>query len=390
MSTTSDMDRLLQGFVDNGLPGCGLKIVQRGNILYEGCFGYSDIETKESITERSIFRQASTSKLPLYVAMMILYEKGAYLPTDPLYEFFPEYRTSKKFVHLPNGNVEITETDRPINVRDVLTMSCGLPYCHSDAPTDDPTMRAMQKAMKPLWEKGHYTLREHIKAVSEVPVSFEPGTHWMYGFASELAAGVVEAITGKSVDAAMQELLFDPLGMDDTRSHFFGDIEQRMVKLYATDENKQLKPIKLDFEKTFLPGGENEAGWARLFSTVDDYSKLMQMLANGGKYKDVRIMGRKTIDMMRTNTLNREQIQDYLDPYSAGYGYGYGVRTLLDKSAGNHNGSFGALGWTGGYGSWCEADPEEGVSFVYMHNLVPNGERYYHPRIRAVGYGLID
>ena len=77
------------------------------------------------------------------------------------------------------------------------------------------------------------------------------------------------------------------------------------------------------------------------------------------------------------------------DTYNGGYGYGYGFRTLIDKAAGNNNGSIGAFGWTGGFGTWCEADPEEKLSIVYMHNLMPNDENYCHPRVRAAAYGLI-
>ena len=143
-------------------------------------------------------------------------------------------------------------------------------------------------------------------------------------------------------------------------------------------------------EKTFLPGEENEMGWARLFATVGDFSNMMTMLANGGVFRGEHIMGRKTIDLMRCNVLTAEQMADYTNPYEAGYGYGLGVRTLLDRAAGGVNGSPGAFGWTGGYGSWCEADPEDGTAFVYMHNMLPNRERWYHPRVRAAAYGLIE
>jgi CubicO group peptidase (beta-lactamase class C family) len=76
--------------------------------------------------------------------------------------------------------------------------------------------------------------------------------------------------------------------------------------------------------------------------------------------------------------------------YLAGYGYGLGFRTLMDKSAGNHNGSLGAFGWTGGSGIWVEADPEEEVSIVYMHNMRPNEELFHHLRLRTVAYGCLD
>jgi len=114
------------------------------------------------------------------------------------------------------------------------------------------------------------------------------------------------------------------------------------------------------------------------------------MLACGGTYNGKRIMGRKTIDMMRSNGLNAVQQKDFDNPYDAGYGYGYGVRTLIDKEKGNHNGSYGAFGWTGGFGTWCEADPEEGVSIVYMHNMMPNEEQYHHLRVRTAAYGCLE
>jgi CubicO group peptidase (beta-lactamase class C family) len=269
-------------------------------------------------------------------------------------------------------------------------MKCGLPYCNSAFETENHTLRAMQKYMQPLWDKGYYTNREHIAAMSQVPLEFEPGSHWMYGFSSELAAGLVETLCDKPIDDVFKEILFDPLEMNDTRAHYYGDIEDRMVSLYSKTPDGKLETGPDFFDKKHLPDPENEAGWARLFSTGNDFSKLMQMLANGGVHNGVRIMGRKTIDLMRTNGLNDMQQKDYDNLYEAGYGYGYGVRTLMDKHKGNHNGSIGSFGWTGGFGTWCEADPEDGVSIVYMHNLIPSEEAYYHLRMRNVAYGCIE
>ena len=90
MSTTQTLDRILQNFVDSGLPGCGLQVVRGDETIYEGYFGYSDLEQKTPITASSVYRQASLSKIPLYTVMMMLYEQGYFLLTDPLSEFFPE------------------------------------------------------------------------------------------------------------------------------------------------------------------------------------------------------------------------------------------------------------------------------------------------------------
>ncbi len=390
MSKARDMDALLQRFVDEGLSGCGCKITQRGETVYEGYFGYADAEKGEPVTDRSVFRMASMSKIPLYTTCMMLYERGLFNLTDPLYEYLPEWKESRKFVKQPNGDYRIEPCRNVITVSDILSMKCGLPYCNSPAPTDDPVMTSMQECMKPLWEKGHYTNREHVAAMSKAVLACEPGEHWIYGFSSELAAALIEAVTGKGIDECFKELLFDPLDMPDTRSRFFGDIEQRMVKMYTRrpDNSRFYEYCPLDDKH--IPGEEHEAGWMRLFSTVEDYSHLLSMLANGGVYKGRTIMGRKTIDLMRDNGLTPEQMKDLDDLYNRGYGYGYGFRTLVDRAAGNHPGALGSFGWTGGFGTWCEADPEDKAGIVYMHNQIPNQEQYYHHLVRQVAYGMID
>lgn len=386
MSTAKDLDRLLQSFLDRGIPGCSLHVMQSGKTLYEGYFGVTDIHSPAPVTERTLFRQASLSKIPLYTVMMMLYEQGRFLMEEPIGNYLPEWSHSTKYAKQSDGTMTVVPTERPITIRDVCTMKCGLPYCNSDSPTEDPVLKGMQECMRPLWTVGHYTLREHLKAMSKAPLACEPGEQWIYGFSSELAAGIVEAVCDRPINEVMRQMLYEPLGMTDTDAIFFGDAEKRLVTLYAKNAEGQLVPGPDFFDKKHLPGPEHEEGWGRIFSTGKDYSKLMQMLACGGVYDGVRLMSRKTIDLMRSNTLGGT----FGDSYNGGYGYGYGVRTLVDKAAGNNNGSLGAFGWTGGFGSWCEADPEEELSIVYMHNLMPNDEQYCHPRVRTAAYGLIE
>lgn len=389
MSTSKDLDLLLESFLKRGIPGCSLKVVQRGSTLYEGHIGYSDVNAQTPLSKDSVYRLASMSKIPLYTVMMMLFEQGKFLLSDPVGNYLPAWKESRKYKKTSNGNTIVVPTNRPLIIADTLSMKCELPYCNFDTPTDDITLKGMQECMRPLWAKGHFTLKEQLDAVSKAPLACEPGTHWMYGFSSEIAAGLVEAICDKPVNDVLKEMLFEPLEMKDTGAIFFGDIEERMVSLYAKDGEGKLVPGPDFFDKKHLPGEEHEQGWARLFSTTDDFSNLMQMLANGGEFKGRKIMGRKTIDLLRTNTLSPEALKDIQDTYNGGYGYGYGFRTLLDKAAGHNNGSIGAFGWTGGFGSWCEADPSEGLSIVYMHNLIPNDEQYVHPRVRNASYGLL-
>ena len=391
MAIFSDLDRLLQSFVADGLPGCSLKVAQHGKVLYEGYFGVSDLESGAALTRRSLFRQASLSKISLYTAMMILYERGKFLLTDPISDFFPEWKETTHFERSENGHLLVVPNARPVTVRDTLSMKCGLPYCNGPQSSQDPTFLAMCEKMKPLWQQGRYTLREQIAAMADVPQAFEPGTGWRYGFSSELAAGILETVCGKPVGEALRELLFDPLGMDSTGDIFFGDTQERLVPLYRLNEQGSVEPTSFPMDAQFLPGPQHDAGWRRLFSCVDDYTKLLQMLACGGvSMEGRRLMSAGTIDLMRSPGLNAVQQAAFEDGYNAGYSYGYGVRTLVDKARGNHNGSIGAFGWTGAFGTWCEADPSEGLSIVYMHNFLPNQEGKIHPRVRNVVYGCIE
>ena len=117
---------------------------------------------------------------------------------------------------------------------------------------------------------------------------------------------------------------------------------------------------------------------------------LSQMLANGGVHNGEKIIGRKTIDLMRTNYLNETQLAEYSGvPYHAGYGYGLGVRTLIDPVKANANSSLGEFGWSGMAGTWTSIDPSEGLSIVDMHQTFPHMEEYYHLRLRAAVYGCL-
>ena len=399
MSDFRDLDHLLQKYVDDGLPGCGCVIAKQGKILYENYFGWSDKEQGRRLTRENVFRQASLTKIAMYTTAMMLYEQGKFLMTDPIYEYFPEWRNSTKLVPGPDGRMRIVPTKGPITVKHIMNMTCGLPYdmIMGDTPVQHPVSARMAEAMKPLREKGHYTLREQIRAMSGVPLAFEPGSRFLYGFSSELTAGLLEAVCGKPAETVIKEMLFEPLGMESSANFIFGDLSERLVKNYYLHPGKKLGEADAMYALTteqdarFVGPLGSVSGFSRVITNCFDYTRLMQMLACGGVYNGTRIMGRKTIDLLRTNTLTETMLrEDFTNDYLAGYGYGYGMRTLMDPYAGHHNGSVGAFGWTGGSGTWAEADPAEGVSIVYMHNLQPNLEEYHHLRMRAVAYGCLQ
>ena len=385
MAKFENLDALLKEFVKNGPPGCGCALAKDGKTIYEGYFGQADIDSGKPVTQDTVYRLYSMTKVIICTAALMLFEQGKYLLNEPLYEYFPEYREMTKFVTDGNGNKHIERVENPMLVKHAFSMAVGLPYSMGESDT----AKAMAQVGKKLQESGKFNLRTEIKAMSEVPIAFEPGTRWLYGYGHELVAGLIEVVSGKTVGQFLQDEIFDPLGMKSTGYRYHGDIEQRMISFYNVSENGQYKKVPGGRDEYHRPDAIYEGGGAGLYSTVNDYLRFTQMLANGGEYAGSRIIGRKTIDLMRRNHLSETQLRDFTNSYLAGYGYGLGVRTMMDPAAGHSNGSVGDFGWTGALGTWTTIDPSEGFSAVYMHQMMPNREEYHHLRVRAAAYGCL-
>lgn len=247
--------------------------------------------------------------------------------------------------------------------------------------------RARDKLIK---KHGKYDIVTEVKAMGSVPVEFEPGTDWMYGYGHDIIAALIQIISGKTVGQFLKDEIFGPLGMEDTAYRYYDGNESRMVSYYRKGKNGVMKKIPGPLDEYHQPDAIYESGGAGLYSTVNDYLKFSQMLANGGIYNGNRIIGRKTIDLMRQNQLSKKQLKSFTSSYLAGYGYGLGVRTLMNTAEGHSNGTVGEFGWTGLLGTYLSIDPHEGLSIVYMHQMDPNMEEKHHLRVRAVANGCLE
>ncbi|MDR0641079.1 MAG: beta-lactamase family protein [Treponema sp.] len=384
MSNFNDISALLEAFCQKGPPGCGCALAKDGKILYECYHGLANVEDRVPMTEDTVFRLFSMTKLIVCSAALIQFERGRFLLNEPLYEYFPEYRSHRLVKIQPNGGIVFEEAKNPMLIKHAFSMAVGLPHFFEQSPS----AAAMKEARGKL-EPGKFTLRQEIAAMAEVPIAFEPGTHFLYGYGHDLVAGLVELTSGKSIGAFLKDEIFDPLEMNSTGYRFRGNLKERMSPVYQRNKDGSLGRNPANFDADYQGEAVYEGGGTGLFSTVRDYLSFTQMLANGGEHKGRRIIGRKTIDLMRRNQLNEVQLRDFANSYNAGYGYGLGVRTMMDPAAGNSNSSIGEFGWTGAAGTWTSIDPSEGFSAVYMHQTMPNMEEYHHLRFRAAVYGSL-
>ena len=388
MKDFTKLDKLLQDFADNSVPGCSCSIMQGDKFLYEGTAGYADIASGKPVDKHSMYRQASTTKLFTYAIVGMLVEEGKVLFSDPIGDYLPEWRNTKKYVMRPDGSVEAVPVDHPITVRNAVAMMCGLPYCMAPAanPTT-PTLKDMSRQIEALLKEGVPNLRDEVRVMAEVPIMFEPGSHWLYGFGSEITGALVETWTGKPLREVMRERIIEPLELEDTDTFITDKNRDQIVTNYGKKDGK-LFPTADGMDANIDPAKSPVGARPNLLVSASDFAVFMQMLANGGTYKGKKLLGAGTVEMLHENQLNDVQLKDFTNDYLAGYGYGLGFRTLMTRKYG-HNGSIGAFGWTGGSGIWVEADPVEKLSIAYMHNMMPNEELYHHHRVRAVAYGIL-
>lgn len=389
MNGLEQLSPLLQHFIERGGPtGCSVAVMQDGKLLYETCEGYSDLEAKVPMDTSVIFRLASMTKVITCTALMMLYERGLFLLNDPLGEYLPEWKDSTVLRRAGNGDWTVTPPKSPILVKHVMNMASGIPHGGETNETGLRIARLTQELSQRTG--GNYSTREFSQALSKAPLAFDPGTHWHYGHGHDVLGALIEVLSGKSFGEFLHDEIFAPLGMEDTFFRLPPEKQDRLCPYYAlTPDGGRARESGTRNEARFQPGAKFESGGGGLLSTLHDYSRFAQVLACGGEQYGVRLLGRKTIDLMRRNHLNPDQQRDFNWPYQAGYGYGLGVRTMVCPPAGGCNGALGEFGWCGAHGTWVLIDPENRLSAVYMQQLRPNLEEYHQPRMRSVIYAAL-
>ena len=344
-----------------GVAGADLGVYVKGREAYRSQVGYADIEARKPITKDTLFAIWSMTKVVTCVAALRLLEEGRFTLADPICDYMPEFRE----MSLKDGAGETVPCKRPIRVVDLFTMSSGFSY---EVGAD---------------LSGCDDLTEFAAAMSGEALLFEPGTRWMYGFSHDLLGALIERISGRKVSDYFRDEVFAPLGMEDTcfLQHLPAEKAVRLANVYEFDAETRTH-AKISHKNWNF---ENCGGG--LVSSVDDYARFAMALCNQGTaLNGYRVLGRSTVDLMRTNHLCDARMKDYWLP---GYGYGLGVRTHLDGALSGMNASVGEYGWAGYLGTYFAVDPAIGLTYVYAQQLSPSMENVIAPRLKNVIYGCV-
>ncbi len=384
---------VLQSFMDHliqwRVPGNAVSVCVEGKEVFSYASGFADVENRIPMTPDHYVNIYSCSKVATVTAALQLYEQGKLLLDDPLYEFIPEYRE----MAVQRGD-ELEKAEKTITLRHLFTMTSGLTY--------NTWSQGIEKAREITG--GKMDTLTVAKCIAQDPLAFEPGTSWQYSLSHDVLAAVVEVISGKKFRDYVRENILEPLDMTHTLYHnetvldrmaqqytFVNPNSQDYVALQAGLIKQTVGYVK-QVPKTvrYVFGPEYDSGGAGITSTAADYSRFCAALANGGVgATGERILAPSTIDLLRTDQLTERQHNAFNWDQLKGYGYGLGVRTLIDKTASGSNGSLGEFGWGGAAGCSVLVDPDLKLSVFYAQHMLNPDEAYYQPRLRNAIYACL-
>ncbi|MBN2388603.1 MAG: beta-lactamase family protein [Anaerolineales bacterium] len=383
----------MQGYVARGeLAGWITTVARNGRTVYYGKSGWMDVEARKPMQDDTIFQIMSMTKPVTSVAAMILYEEGRFDLNTPLTEFFPAFKDTKVFVgEMKKGGLQVEPMQQPILLRHLFTHTAGFSYGSNQ---DDPVDRAYQKATRERnLSPVTMTSAQFVEALAQLPLAFQPGTHWRYGLAIELLGCLVELVSGKPLDVYMQEHIFDPLGMTDTAFQLLPEKAGRLALVYdhpvdgqALRRRDDLKPPAQ--RPCFFSGGGG------LVSTIGDYARFCQMLVNRGALDGVRLLSPRSVAMYAHNQAPAAALPyrfDQNDRNHLGYGYSLATRVLIDVAASGRAGSLGEFGWDGAFNTYFWIDPQEDLYGLMMVQTNPGMYYPIAPQFKILTYqALVD
>jgi CubicO group peptidase (beta-lactamase class C family) len=334
------IDAAMQRYVDEDkVAGILAMVARHGGTAYARCFGMMDIEAHQPMQFDTLFRIYSMTKPITTVAVMMLLEEGHFQLTDPVSCFIPGFENTKVLVRATESGHELANLEREITMWHLLTHTSGLSYGFDE---NDPVDEVYQKRLWSMLERvPHTTLERMIQTLAWLPLAHQPGSAWRYSMATDVLGYLVQVVSGKPFEDFLRQRIFEPLGMLDTGFYVPEDKIGRFAANYGPDEDGGLKVIDAPVTSRYAEPTTHPSGGGGLVSTAPDYMRFAQMLLNRGELDGVRLLGRKTVELMTMDHLASAML-----PFEdQGHGFGLGFRVLTDVARSRTLGSVGLYGW---------------------------------------------
>ncbi|MDC3323655.1 beta-lactamase family protein [Gammaproteobacteria bacterium] len=412
-------------YLKNGkFPGFVSAVARKGKVVHYETIGFADLETGESLKKDSLFRIYSMSKPITGVALMILLEEGKLRLNDPVSLYIPEFGKTQVLIVNEDGTSTLIDQTKVMTIRDLATHTSGIaydftankalakiyrenelsPYFTINTPTRETLVSGMISS-----EKTYKDICSFAEALaSKAPLMHQPSERYTYSMGMDVLGCIIERVSGVKFDEFLNTRIFKPLNMQDTFFSVPESKRDRFTTLYA--EVKDLKTFMPDMGDSIpddltmlrVDGKQNSAyfkeatlfdGGSGLVSSTEDYLKFAQMLLNGGKLGDQRILSRKSVELMSGNHLPDTFSSDaYLETaggYRRGAGIGLTVGLLTDPAKAGQYGSKGMFFWGGAASTIFWIDPEEELVAVLMTQVLGSSE-LLRETYSALVYQAID
>lgn len=383
---TGRIDRALQGLVEEGrVAGASVLLWQGGREVHFAAEGMADAEAGRPFARDTLVQIFSMTKPVTGVALMQLWEQGKFGLDDPLSRHLPQFAAVQVYDGTaPDGSIKLRPPSRPITVRDVLRHTAGFTYGEADHPTD------------PVWERlqplsPDRTLAEFAELMPQVPLLYDPGTHWHYSAAVDVQGRLVEVLSGQPFADYVAEHIFTPLGMAQSCWKCSPDLLPRLAAIYEDGEGGRLTRMAEEawLEPNFLEKPMTMGG-SGIVTTVDDYMRFARMLLGQGELDGARILQPATVRLMATDHLDPrigEAERQWLPGKgTGGFGFDFFVRTGPPRDAEENRGAVGEFFWDGYPSMLFWVDPANAMAVVFATQKVPFDGTLHHD-IRDAVYG---
>jgi CubicO group peptidase (beta-lactamase class C family) len=358
----SCLTKIVHRYVDEGKSaGIITLLARRGAVVHLEKYGYQNLEKKKPIAFDTLFRIYSMTKPITSVAFMMLYEEGLIRLEDPVHKYIPEFKS----MEVVEAGGKLVAPNQDVKIIHLLTHTAGLSYGdQKDSLVDKLYVRAN------LEEEGTSN-EEFVRRITDLPLRFHPGENWHYSYATDVIGYLVELLSGVSLSEFMKEKIFIPLGMVDTFFRVPETSKHRLSELYGYTEDKFLQVIDNSIGGNFYEI-RRDSGGAGLVSTITDYFRFAQCMLNRGELDEARLLGPKTVELMRVNHLPASMLPIVMEEPWPGIGFGLGFSVVIDITQSDQRGSIGSHGWGGWASTHFWIDPIEEIIGILMLQYIPS------------------
>jgi CubicO group peptidase (beta-lactamase class C family) len=355
------LDAAIQADITAGrLPGIVVAVARRGKVVYQKAFGLANRETREPMRTDAMFRLYSMTKPVASVGLLSLYEQGKFRLTDPLEQYLPQFANVKVYKGADaNGKPVLVAPTRKPTIQDAFRHTLGLASGVGQSPVD----AIYRDAGITMGELD--SLAQEVDKLGTVPLLYDPGQRWVYGLGHDVQARLIEIFSGMSYADYLQRTIFGPLGMRETVFGVPPGFKARFPLVYSARPDGTLAASTTDAYARYT---DHHFATLSLSGPPSDYLRFAQMLLNGGELDGTRILGTKTVDLMRQNHLPA----NIPSANAPGMGWGLGVSVVVDQAALGRMNSIGSFGWSGAATTTFSVDPQEKLTYVIMAQLMPN------------------